>query len=121
MLSPPMSSSRSSLTSRPELSLALDSCFDAFSSREPVSTPDQVRGRLSLENALNRLVALVCAGVLGLDAPPVDDHATADGDAIGLGTQRFAHRRGKLRPDARGPARSAEVGARRRDSHLLRV
>src|SRR6266478_3080 len=26
--------------------------FDAFSSREPVSTPDQVRGRLSLENAL---------------------------------------------------------------------
>ena len=25
--------------------------FDAFSSREPVSTPDQVRGRLSLENA----------------------------------------------------------------------
>jgi hypothetical protein len=29
----------------------LDSGFDAFSSREPVSTPDQVRGRLSLENA----------------------------------------------------------------------
>ena len=29
-------------------------CFDAFSSREPVSTPDQVRGRLSLENALYR-------------------------------------------------------------------
>src|SRR5258708_21799212 len=28
------------------------SCFDAFSSREPVSTPDHVRGRLSLENAL---------------------------------------------------------------------
>jgi hypothetical protein len=27
-------------------------CFDAFSSREPLSTPDQVRGRLSLENAL---------------------------------------------------------------------
>jgi hypothetical protein len=26
--------------------------FDAFSSREPGSTPDQVRGRLSLENAL---------------------------------------------------------------------
>jgi hypothetical protein len=26
--------------------------FDAFSLREPVSTPDQVRGRLSLENAL---------------------------------------------------------------------
>jgi hypothetical protein len=26
--------------------------FDAFSSREPASTPDQVRGRLSLENAL---------------------------------------------------------------------
>src|SRR5882672_12523286 len=25
--------------------------FDAFSSREPVPTPDQVRGRLSLENA----------------------------------------------------------------------
>ena len=28
-------------------------CFDGFSSREPVSTPDQVRGRLSLENALS--------------------------------------------------------------------
>jgi hypothetical protein len=28
--------------------------FDAFSSREPVPTPDQVRGRLSLENALFR-------------------------------------------------------------------
>jgi hypothetical protein len=27
-------------------------CFDALSSREPVSTPHQVRGRLSLENAL---------------------------------------------------------------------
>src|SRR6266576_2338195 len=31
---------------------ALSLCFDAFSSCEPVSTPDQVRGRLSLENAL---------------------------------------------------------------------
>jgi hypothetical protein len=31
---------------------ALIFCFDAFSSREPASTPDQVRGRLSLENAL---------------------------------------------------------------------
>jgi hypothetical protein len=30
---------------------ALDCCFDAFSSREPVSTPDQVWGRLTLENA----------------------------------------------------------------------
>src|ERR1700730_17052873 len=30
------------------------SLFDAFSSREPVSTPHQVRGRLSLENALQR-------------------------------------------------------------------
>jgi hypothetical protein len=26
--------------------------FDAFSSREPESTPHQVRGRLSLENAM---------------------------------------------------------------------
>ena len=31
---------------------ALFPYFDAFSSREPVSTPDQVRGGLSLENAL---------------------------------------------------------------------
>src|ERR1700730_9476914 len=30
------------------------SCSDAFSSREPVPTLDQVRGRLSLENALFR-------------------------------------------------------------------
>jgi hypothetical protein len=28
-------------------------CFDAFSSPEPVPTPHQVRGRLSLENAMN--------------------------------------------------------------------
>ena len=27
------------------------SCFDAFSSREPVPIPDQVQDRLSLENA----------------------------------------------------------------------
>jgi hypothetical protein len=27
-------------------------CFEACSLREPVPTPDQVRGRLSLENAL---------------------------------------------------------------------
>src|ERR1700692_1991459 len=32
-------------------------CFDASSSREPASTPHQVRGRLSLENAL-KLYAL---------------------------------------------------------------
>ena len=31
---------------------ALKPSFDAPSSREPVSTPDQVRGRLSLENAI---------------------------------------------------------------------
>jgi hypothetical protein len=31
-----------------------DLLFDAFSSREPVSTPHQVRGRLSLENAINQ-------------------------------------------------------------------
>jgi hypothetical protein len=29
-------------------------CFDAFSSREPVSIPDRVRNGLSLENALLR-------------------------------------------------------------------
>jgi hypothetical protein len=31
---------------------ALIFCFDAFSSREPASTPHQVRGRLSHENTL---------------------------------------------------------------------
>jgi hypothetical protein len=34
---------------------ASDFCFDAFSLREPVSIPDQVRDRLSLENALVEL------------------------------------------------------------------
>jgi hypothetical protein len=29
--------------------------FDAFSSREPAATPPQMRGRLSLENAVGRL------------------------------------------------------------------
>ena len=33
--------------------------FDTFSSREPVSTPDQVRGSLSLENALDLAVVPV--------------------------------------------------------------
>src|ERR1700744_4777251 len=38
---------------------APDSCFDAFSSRQPVSTPHQVRGRLSLDNVpARRPVAL---------------------------------------------------------------
>jgi hypothetical protein len=32
------------------------SLFDAFSLREPVSTPDQIRDRLSLENALTNLL-----------------------------------------------------------------
>src|SRR6202012_1550486 len=32
--------------------LALAFCFDAFSSREPVPIPDQVRDRLSLKDAL---------------------------------------------------------------------
>src|SRR6266436_1432464 len=43
------------------------SCFDAFSSREPVSTPDQVRGRLSLENAQNQPSCQSRSGI-GLDA-----------------------------------------------------
>jgi hypothetical protein len=30
--------------------------FDAFSQREPAFTPDQVRGRLSLENAIEPLI-----------------------------------------------------------------
>jgi hypothetical protein len=34
--------------------------FDAFSSRKPLSIPDQVRDRLSLENAL--LAAVLAAG-----------------------------------------------------------
>jgi hypothetical protein len=33
---------------------ALSLYFDALSSREPVTAPDQVRDRLSLENALER-------------------------------------------------------------------
>src|SRR5258708_29680046 len=39
---------------------ALASCSDAFSSREPVPIPDQVRDRLSLENALGCL-SVICA------------------------------------------------------------
>src|SRR5882672_11026300 len=38
--------------SRRQWPLAAASCFDAFSSREPVSTPDRVRGHVSLENAM---------------------------------------------------------------------
>ena len=50
-------------TFRWDRNVALSFCFDAFSSREPVSTPHQVRGRLSLENAL-------VAPIMGL--PPND-------------------------------------------------
>src|SRR5437868_15525220 len=42
---------------------ALAYWFDAFSYREPVSTPHQVRGRLSLENAL----ASVCVNRIGME------------------------------------------------------
>jgi uncharacterized protein (DUF1697 family) len=42
----------------------LDFCFDAFSLREPVSTPDQVRGRLSLENATGRCELTVFVAML---------------------------------------------------------
>src|SRR5258707_15645158 len=70
---------------------------------------------------LNRLVALGGAGVVGLDAPPVDDRAAADCDAIGLRAQRFAEGGRQLSPDARRPARSLKVAARRRDLHLARV
>src|SRR3981189_3528186 len=45
----------------------LDFCFDAFSLREAASTPHQVRGRLSLENApeesMNWPFMLRCCGV----------------------------------------------------------
>jgi hypothetical protein len=42
------------------------SLFDAFSSREPVSTPDRVRGRPSLENALGRAAAPRLALLFGI-------------------------------------------------------
>jgi hypothetical protein len=41
-----------------QIVIRLGSRFDAFSSREPVPTPDQVRGRLSPENALALIVGL---------------------------------------------------------------
>jgi hypothetical protein len=49
---------------------ALDSWFDAFPSREPVSTPDQVRGRLRSKTLLElvyfgRVVDFDCSGGRG--------------------------------------------------------
>jgi hypothetical protein len=41
--------------------MALAFYFDAFSSREPVPTPDQVRSRLSLENAMGVIRCSRCA------------------------------------------------------------
>jgi len=69
------------------------SLSDAFSSREPVSTPDQVRGRLSLENALTRLnpvrsrrqaLGLLGAGtlMLGMDAAPATARGESDSDNV---------------------------------------
>src|SRR5712691_8379101 len=49
---------------RPELA----SCSDAFSSREPVPTPHQVRGRLSLENALREISRVLLEQAPGLGA-----------------------------------------------------
>jgi hypothetical protein len=46
------------------------SCFDAFSSCEPVSTPHQVRGRLSLENALGEGRASAPTGGASQDLYP---------------------------------------------------
>jgi hypothetical protein len=45
---------------------ALASCFDAFSSREPVPIPDQVRDRLSLENALVKRALRVYAAAVAI-------------------------------------------------------
>jgi uncharacterized protein (DUF1697 family) len=42
----------------------LDFCFDAFSWREPVSTPDQVRGHASLENAIGGTILTVYVAML---------------------------------------------------------
>src|SRR6266481_1215770 len=43
---------------------ALAPCSDAFSPREPVTTPHQVRGRLSLENALASCLSMISAQTL---------------------------------------------------------
>jgi len=69
----------------------------------------------------NRLVAFEGAGVLGFGASTVDDDAAADRDAIGFLAERFAHGGGQFGPDARRPAKTAEIVARRRDPHLLRI
>src|SRR5476649_1646985 len=47
------------------------SLFDAFSSREPVSTPHQVRDRLSLENALGSFTFRPASPCIAISVPPV--------------------------------------------------
>jgi hypothetical protein len=56
---------------------ALIFCFDAFSSREPAPTPDQVRGHASLENALDR-------GLLNRDSLKRDEIGLNRHRALGL-------------------------------------
>src|SRR5665213_1640358 len=76
------------------------------------------RARLFMSIGLDWRVAFGVAGVFGLDAAPVENDAFADGDAIGLGAQRFAVGRRQLGPDTGGPAQSVQVVARRRDLHI---
>lgn len=63
-----------------------------------IRQPDRRRGRS------DRLVGLGYAVIVGFGAPPVDDGAATDRDAIGLGAQRFAHDGRKLGSDAGAPA-----------------
>src|SRR5580698_7951506 len=70
---------------------------------------------------LDRLVAFGWAGVVGLDTSPVDNHAAADRDAVGLNAQRLAVDRRDFGPDAGGPAQTAGLMLWRRDLYLARV
>src|SRR5271156_1361740 len=71
---------------------------------------------------LNRLKTFGRAGIVGVDAPAIDDDAAGDRDAVGLRAERLAVRGSRLQcPDASRPALSAGVAARRRHLNLARI
>src|SRR6185295_9969374 len=71
--------------------------------------------------ALDRLVALGIAGVLGFDLLPIGDHAVGNLDTIGLCAQRFAGYRNHFGPDACAPARTAQIWVRHGNADIGRL
>src|SRR5207237_7778242 len=98
-------------------------CLSMIFLGKPVATqPVVARGHAFPDHALDRLIAFGCAGVVGVNAPAVDDDAAGYRDAVGLRAQGLAVRGCELQgPDAGRPVLSVEVAMRRRYLNLGRI